>query len=581
MEFVQPAGLDVRGRVTALLEEALRRVVGLGVDARVVEDVLRLRDTQEAGALFVRLRAEFRHLLELRAAGELAVLLTVRDDVLRDGPVDAGDVRQERGRRRVEVRADGVDTVLDDAVEGFSQLFLRHVVLVLADADRLRVDLDEFRERVLQTAADRDGGPDVDVEVRELFRRELRSGIDGRAGFGHDHVGDASAGLLFELADGLGGKDLGLFRGRAVADRDDVDVVFLQQFLDGVLRLRVLAVAVGDVDDRRVEDLAGAVDDRGLTAHAVAGVEREDDLVLDRRRHEERPQVLGEHLDGVLVGPVFQRRADLPLHARVDEPVVGVLRGGLDKLQRGGTAFFVVGRRGGGRRGRFGTGLFLFVDAPVLFLDLFVRVDERAVDDPQCVFLLEVHGDFEEPFLLSAVQREDAVVRHFGDGFRELVVLGIDTVFVFRRFGRDDALRLEGFLQRLADVRIVGDELRDDVRRALQRIVHRLDTLLGVDIRGRRLFECALFDLALPEVHRQRLQALLLRHHGAGAALLLVRAVQVFELGQHGGGVDLCLQFVREFALLLDGVQDLLAALVEVAQVREAVVQFTQDLVVQ
>ncbi len=454
-------------------------------------------------------------------------------------------------------------------------------MLVLADADGLRVDLDQFCQRVLQTAADGDGRPDVDVELGELLRRKFRGGVHRRAGFGHDHVGDGAAGLGLELADGLGGEDLGLLGGRAVADGDDVDVVFLQKLLDGVLRLCVLAVTVGDVDDAGVEDLAGAVDDRGLAAHAVAGVQREDDLVLDRRRHEQRPQVLGEHLDGVLVGPLLEDRADLPLHARVDEPVIGVLRGGLDELQRGGTAFFVVWRDRGCRRGRFGTGLFLFVDAPVLFLDLPVGVDERAVDDPQRVLLLEVHRDFEEAFLLAAVQGEDAVVGHLGDGLRELVVLGIDTVLFLRRFGRNDTGLREGFLQRFPDVRVIGDELRDNVRRALQCVLHRLDALLGIDIRGSRFFESRLFDLALPEVHRERLQALLLRHHGAGAALLLVRAVQVFEFGEHGRSVDLHLQFLREFALLLDGVQDLLAALVEVAQVGEAVVDLAQDLVVQ
>ncbi len=138
---------------------------------------------------------------------------------------------------------------------------------------------------------------------------------------------------------------------------------------------------------------------------------------------------------------------------------------------------------------------------------------------------------------------EDAVVRHFGDGFRELVVLGIDTVFFLRRFGRDDAGLGERFLQGFADVRVVGDELRDDVRRALQRVLHGLDALLGVDIRGSGLFQSRFFDLALPEVHRQRLEAFLLRHHGAGAALLLVRAVQVFEFGEHGGGPCSSMEF--------------------------------------
>ena len=59
---------------------------------------------------------------------------------------------------RIEVDADGIDTVLDDGVQRGGELLFRHVMLILADADGLRVDLHELRQRILQTARNGDRG---------------------------------------------------------------------------------------------------------------------------------------------------------------------------------------------------------------------------------------------------------------------------------------------------------------------------------------------------------------------------------------------------------------------------------------
>ena len=92
------------------------------------------------------------------------------------------------------------------------------VVLVLPDADRLRLDPHQFGERVLQAPRDRHRAAQRDVEVGELLRRELGGGIDRRAGLGDDHLGQLE---LRVTRDQIAGELVGLARRGAVADRDE------------------------------------------------------------------------------------------------------------------------------------------------------------------------------------------------------------------------------------------------------------------------------------------------------------------------------------------------------------------------
>ena len=82
-----------------------------------------------------------------------------------------------------------VDAVLDHRVERAGQLGLGEVVLVLADADRLRVDLDQLGQRVLQPAGDRHRAAQRHVEVGQLLRGVGRGRVDRRAGLGDHHLG--------------------------------------------------------------------------------------------------------------------------------------------------------------------------------------------------------------------------------------------------------------------------------------------------------------------------------------------------------------------------------------------------------
>ena len=149
--------------------------VRLGVHAGGVERVVAAADAQEAGALLERLRAEPRHLLAApcgcgtgRCSSRCATMFSA------SALADAGDPGQQRRRGGVDVDADRVHAVLDDRVERAGQLDLGQVVLVLADADRLRVDLDQLGQRVLQPAGDGDRAAQRDVQAGQLLPRRRR-----------------------------------------------------------------------------------------------------------------------------------------------------------------------------------------------------------------------------------------------------------------------------------------------------------------------------------------------------------------------------------------------------------------------
>ena len=105
------------------------------------------------------------------------------------------DTRASSGARRgVEVDADRVDAVLDHRVQRARQLALVDVVLVLADADALRVDLHQLGQRVLQPARDADRAAQAHVQLGQLLARELAGRIDRRAGLADDDLVELDVG---------------------------------------------------------------------------------------------------------------------------------------------------------------------------------------------------------------------------------------------------------------------------------------------------------------------------------------------------------------------------------------------------
>jgi hypothetical protein len=188
-------------------------------------------------------------------------------DVLRHGAADPGHVGEERGGGGVHLHADPVHAALHRLVEAPLQLRLRDVVLVLPHPDRLRIDLDQLGERVLQAPGDGDGGAEGEIELGELLARHVGRRVDrGTRLVDHDHRGACAGG---DLPHRLAGEPVRLARGGTVPDRDELDAVLLHQRPQLPLR----PVLLVEVDDAGGEERAGPGDDGELAPGAIARVD--------------------------------------------------------------------------------------------------------------------------------------------------------------------------------------------------------------------------------------------------------------------------------------------------------------------
>src|SRR4051812_19027754 len=106
-----------------------------------VERIRRAVDADEARGLLERLRSEARYVEEVAAGSEAALLVAMRDDLLGERRAETRHAREQRRARRVELDADFVHRRLDDLVELLSEQRLVDIVLVLPDADHLRIEL--------------------------------------------------------------------------------------------------------------------------------------------------------------------------------------------------------------------------------------------------------------------------------------------------------------------------------------------------------------------------------------------------------------------------------------------------------
>ena len=70
----------------------------------------------------------------------------------------------------------------------FASRRLVDVVLVLADADALRIDLHELGERILQPPRDADRAAHREIEIGELLARDVARRVDARAGLADRHA---------------------------------------------------------------------------------------------------------------------------------------------------------------------------------------------------------------------------------------------------------------------------------------------------------------------------------------------------------------------------------------------------------
>ncbi len=192
-----------------------------------IQGILPIQNPHKAGALFIGLGAEFGHFQKLLSVSKASIGLPVIHNVSGYGLVDTGYVFQQRYGGGVQVHAHFVHTVFHHPPQGFPQFFLIHVMLILPHADGLRINLHQFRQRVLEPAGNGCGAALAHVKIGKFLRGQLAGRIHGSAGLVDDHILYRAVQFFKQFHNHL----LGLPGSRAVAHGDQVHLIFADQAL--------------------------------------------------------------------------------------------------------------------------------------------------------------------------------------------------------------------------------------------------------------------------------------------------------------------------------------------------------------
>ena len=514
------------------------------MNSRGIQTVLCLGQAQEARTLFIGFGSKTLYLFQLRAGGEGAFLLTPGHDILGRSGGDTRHPAQQRRAGRIQVYAHTVDTVLHNTVQRFVQALLGHIVLILTYTHSLGVDLDQFRQGVLQTAGNGNRTAQVYIELRELLGGQLAGGIYRSACLTDYHILQMQPLLLGQLPNHSSGKLLGFVPGSTVADGHYFHAVFAHHFLYNTLGLIYPFELRHRINHVGIQHFAGGVHHRHFAAHAVAGVQAHDRFAPDRRLKQQLTQIVAKDFDGTFRSRSRQFPAQFVFQAGMNQPAVGIQSSGFHQ-QRTGTAGLFAGKH----PGRNGSG-------------------------PLTVHL---NGNFQIAFPLAAVQRQHTMPRNFGKRLGIVVILGIDTVLILGLGAGDPPKGPVIPAQFGTASRIVGHCLGQNILGAGQcrgHIGHFFIQILrsgSLGIKGRILFQDGV---------GQRLQTTGFGNAGPGLALGFIGAVDILHLSQSLGFFQRGGQFRSHGSLLGNGGSHFLLALIQPAQVFQPVAQVTEHLVI-
>ena len=190
-------------------------------------------------------------------------------------------------------------------------------MLILADANRFRVDFHQLGQGILQTAGDGDRAAQRHVEVRELLGRQLGGGVNGSPGFADDHLlGGDFRELLLHVEE----ETLGFTRGGTIADGHQLNIVLFTQRGDDDGRFGGLA-GMG-IDGIGGDQFTGGVDDGHFHPGAQARIESHGGAQPGGRGHQEVVQVTGEDVYGFVLRALAHGAHQLgfEVHQHFDTP---------------------------------------------------------------------------------------------------------------------------------------------------------------------------------------------------------------------------------------------------------------------
>ena len=159
------------------------------------------------------------------------------------------------------------------------------------------------------------------------------------------------------------------------------------------------------------------------------------------------------------------------------------------------------------------------------------------------------------------------------DPFCVVIILAVDRILFLCSYRAQRGRSIDIITQGGADFRIVGDDLRYDIRGTLQSFFNRCNTLLLIHIGSCSSFRIRAVGSLGKQESGKRLQPLLLCHGCTGAALLLIWPVQIFQGCKGFRLINGSGQFLRHFTLLSNGAYNCFPAFIQRTQILQPFIQ--------
>ena len=148
-------------------------IIGFRVDAAGIKRLCPAPDPQEPRRLLVGFGPKTRHFQQVLPGLERPIGIPVCHDRSGQPGRKPRNPRQQGGRGGVQLYPHRVHGILDHLTKAAPQTCLVHIMLILADPNRLGFDLDQLCQRVLQAPRDADRAAQTDVQIRKLLRGQL------------------------------------------------------------------------------------------------------------------------------------------------------------------------------------------------------------------------------------------------------------------------------------------------------------------------------------------------------------------------------------------------------------------------
>ena len=190
-----------------------------------VERIFCTRNAQEACSLFESLRAETLDLHKVLASFKRAIFIAKFKNAVCKCLADSRYISEQRFGCAIEIHAHHIYAAFYHFVEALLQFALVHIMLILTDANRLRVNFYKLCKRILQTATNGDCTARGHIFLREFFDSDHGCGVHRSTRLIHDHLNWAR----LHIGNKFSNKGIGFATCGAITNRDEPNIIGAHQ----------------------------------------------------------------------------------------------------------------------------------------------------------------------------------------------------------------------------------------------------------------------------------------------------------------------------------------------------------------